>query len=107
MRFVVVIPLWVYFIYALVAISAASAVLYIILVLSFIYMLLTQPRQVAGFLFGIALLSLALQYWKVSIILAVVALISKYHFRNKSSLSANQKLIEMSDGSNSHKDLNS
>lgn len=82
MRFVVPIPLWLYLAFALVAFSVGVTALYIVLVFSLLYMLISQPRQVIGFLFGVSILAAVFQYWKITILVLVVVLVFKILFQS-------------------------
>jgi hypothetical protein len=95
MRFVVPIPLWLYLAFALVAFSVGVTALYIVLVFSFIYMLISQPRQVIGFLFGICVLAAAFKYWRVMLMVLPFALVVKYMLRRNEVLPHEKKLIGM------------
>lgn len=83
MRFVVPIPLWLYLAFAFIAFSVGVTALYIAVLFSLIYMLISQPRQVIGFLVGISILAAAFKYWKVTLIFLPFALIVKYMLRKK------------------------
>jgi hypothetical protein len=95
MKFVVPIPLWLYLAFALVAFSAGVTAMYVILAVSFIYLLISQPRQVFGFLMGIALMAAVFKYWKITLLVLLCAVIFKYMFRKNEVLPHEENLPEV------------
>lgn len=93
MKFVVPIPLWLYLVFAFVAFSVGVIAIYLVLFLSFIYLLISQPKQVTRFLMGLALMAAIFKYWKVTLIVLLCALIFKYMLRRKEVLPDEGKIL--------------
>ena len=72
MQFVVPIPLWLYAICILAVFSVGLKIFAGVMLLGFIYFLLTQPRQTLSVIATLAILLLFFEYWKVAVPLAIV-----------------------------------
>ena len=72
MQFVVPIPLWLYAICILAVFSVGLKIFAGVMLLGFIYFLLTQPRQTLSVIATLAILLLFIEYWKVAVPLAII-----------------------------------
>ena len=84
MKFVVLMPWWVYAIFAFVIIAIGGAALYIGLLLFLIYLFFTRPALVLG----LVLIGLSFRYWYVTIPILTVLFVYGYFKKKKESNSS-------------------
>jgi hypothetical protein len=89
MKFVVLVPWWVYALFIFVMIAIGGAVLYVGLILLVIYLLFTRP----GLIIGLGLIGLSFRYWYVTVPLLIALFIYEYVKKKKESVPAEKSLI--------------
>lgn len=63
MKFVVVIPFWLYAVFFLVVFSTAIVAAYVFAALVLLYLFITRPKEAIGLL----LIALSVKYWKITL----------------------------------------
>lgn len=91
MKFVVVVPWWLYAIFVVVAVAIGGAIMYAGLFLLLIYVFFKSP----GTVIGLILLGLSFRYWQVTVPLLIALLIYLYFQKKSEAISKTSGLDQV------------